>query len=199
MRKDDCYISKALDDRWSGTRLLAILFISVLLVFVSGLAQAQKKLKMDKDQPIQIQSDRLDAYQEKRVVIFSGNAVATQGDRTIKAERMLIYYKDRSGGPEKKNVSEIGAAGDLERLEAQGRVTITEPNRIVTGDQAVFYQDSQKIVMTGNAVMREGKNVIKGGKIIVFLNEDRGVVESSESKRVTATIYPNEKKEEKKK
>lgn len=199
MRKDDCYINKTFDDRRSGTRLLTILFISVLLVFVSGLAQAQKKLKIDKDQPIQIQSDRLDAYQEKRVVIFSGNAVATQGDRTIKADRMLIYYKDRSGSPEKKNVSEIGATGDLERLEAQGRVTITEPNRIVTGDQAVFYQDSQKIVMTGNAVMREGKNVIKGGKIIVFLNEDRGVVESSESKRVTATIYPNEKKEEKKK
>lgn len=196
MRKGSCFY-KTFNAQWFGMRLLTLMVIFTLLVFVSGLAQAQKKLNMDKGQPIQIQSDRMDAYQEKRVVIFSGNAVATQGDRTIKADRLLIYYKDRSGSPEKKNVSDIGTAGDLERLEAQSRVTITEPNRIVTGDHAVFYQDLQKIVMTGSAVMHDGKNMIKGGKIIVFLDEDRGVVESSDSKRVTATIYPNEKKEEK--
>lgn len=197
MRKDSFY--KAFGANWFGMWLLSLTVIAMLLVSVSGVAQAQKKLKIDKGQPIQIQSDRLDAYQEKKVVIFSGNAVATQGDRTIRAERLLIYYRDRSGSPDKKDISELGVAGDLERIEAHGRVTITETNRVVTGDHAVFDQNSQKIVMTGNAVMHEGKNVIKGGKIIVFLDEDRGVVESSESKRVTATIYPNEKKEERQK
>lgn len=194
MRKDRSS-QKVYHSGWFGTCLFMLMVVFLLLP-VSDPAQAQKKLKMDKSQPIQIQSDRLDAYQEKKVVIFSGNAVATQGDRTIKSDRLLIYYKDRPGGTEKKDIKDMGAAGDIERLEAQGHVTITETNRIVTGDHAVFYQDSQKIVMTGNAVMREGKNIIKGGKIIVFLDEDRGVVESSESKRVTATIYPNEKKEE---
>jgi lipopolysaccharide export system protein LptA len=182
-----------------GTRLFMLMVVALLLFPVSAPAQAQKKLKMDKSQPIDIQSDRLDAYQEKRAVIFSGNAVATQGVRTIKADRLLIYYKDRPGATEKKDIQGMGAVGDLERLEAQGHVTITEPNRIVTGDHAVFYYDLQKIVMTGNAVMREGKNIIRGGKIIVLLDEDRGIVEGSESKRVTATIYPDEKKEENKK
>jgi lipopolysaccharide export system protein LptA len=182
-----------------GTRLFMLMVVALLLFPVSAPAQAQKKLKMDKSQPIDIQSDRLDAYQEKRAVIFSGNAVATQGVRTIKADRLLIYYKDRPGATEKKDIQGMGAVGDLERLEAQGHVTITEPNRIVTGDHAVFYYDLQKIIMTGNAVMREGKNIIRGGKIIVLLDEDRGIVEGSESKRVTATIYPDEKKEENKK
>jgi lipopolysaccharide export system protein LptA len=195
MKKERCFY-KAFDVHWFQMRILMLTLISVLLVSVSGPVHAEKKLNMDKSQPIDIQSDRLDAYQDKKVVIFSGNAIATQGDRTIKADRLLVYYKDRSAGTEKKDIKDMGAVGDLERLEAQGHVTITEPNRIVTGDHAVFYHDLQKIVMTGNAVMREGKNVIRGGKIIVFLNENRGVVESSESKRVTATIYPNEKKEE---
>jgi lipopolysaccharide export system protein LptA len=44
--------------------------------------------------------------------------------------------------------------------------------------------------------MREGKNVVKGERIVVYLDEDRGVVEGSQNKRVTATIYPNEKKKE---
>ena len=48
--------------------------------------------------------------------------------------------------------------------------------------------------MTGNPIMREGSNVIKGERIVVLLDEDRGVVESSKEKRVTATIYPDEGK-----
>jgi lipopolysaccharide export system protein LptA len=79
-------------------------------------------------------------------------------------------------------------------MEAKGRVTITEGDRVVTGDDAVFEQDAQKITMTGSAVLREGDNIIQGDRIVVFLNENRGVVESAESRRVTATIYPGETK-----
>ena len=48
--------------------------------------------------------------------------------------------------------------------------------------------------MTGNAVMHEGANIIRGERIVVFLNENRGMVDSSDTKRVTATIYPEETK-----
>jgi lipopolysaccharide export system protein LptA len=175
---------------------LVLSLMAVLLIPSSLAAQVQDKLKMDKEQPIQIQSDRLDAYQEKKTVVFSGRAVATQGDKTIKADRLIIYYKHHAGETEKKNAMDTGTTGDLEKLEAQGHVVITQTNRVVTGNQAVFYQETQKIVMTGNAVMREGKNVVKGERIVVYLDEDRGVVEGSQNKRVTATIYPNEKKKE---
>jgi len=46
--------------------------------------------------------------------------------------------------------------------------------------------------------MREGRNVIRGDRITVFLNEDRGIVESIEKSRVKAIIYPEEKKDKKK-
>jgi lipopolysaccharide export system protein LptA len=180
-----------------GLPVMALVILMALFFPSSGLAQAPKKLNIDKNQPIQIQSDRLDAYQEKRTVVFSGNALATQGDKTIRADRLILHYKNQPGGSTKKDVKDMGAIGDLDRIEAQGHVTITQTNRVVTGDSASFHQDSQKVVMTGNAVMREGKNVIKGDRIVVFLNEERGVVEGNENKRVTATIYPNEKKEEK--
>ena len=183
--------------RVGGVLRFALVIVLVLLIPASIAAGAPNQLKMDKNQPIQIQSDRLDAYQEKKMVVFSGHAIATQGDKTITADRLLIYYKNAAAGTENKNAVDMGATGDLEKLEAQGSVVITQTNRIVTGNQAVFYQETQKIVMTGNAVMREGNNVIKGERIVVFLAEDRGVIEGSETKRVTATIYPNEKKEAK--
>ena len=179
------------------------IIISLVMVFfsVSYLgakdADTKKKIKFDKDQPIQIVSDRLDAYNEKKLVVFSGNAVATQGDKTIKADRLFLYYKKDPRPPEKAGDQDIGSAGDLEKIEAKGHVTITQGERIVTGNDAVFYQDTQKIIMLGNAVMREGRNVINGDRIVVFLDEDRGVVESVEKGRVKATIYPEDRDKKK--
>jgi lipopolysaccharide export system protein LptA len=51
--------------------------------------------------------------------------------------------------------------------------------------------------MTGDAVLREGANVVRGDRIVVFLNENRGLVDGGENRRVTATIYPGESEEKK--
>lgn len=147
-----------------------------------------------KDLPIEIASNRLDAYNEEKLVVFTGDAVATQGDKTIKADRLLVYYKKNQGATEQIGSKGLEGSGELDKIEAKGHVTIIQGDRIVSGDDAIFYNDIQKITMTGSAVMREGKNIIRGETIVVYLNENRGVVESAENKRVTATIYP--KKEE---
>lgn len=178
-------------------KLIGILLVLILVPFWDLNAKesaATKKQGMDKRQPIQIVSDRLDAYHEKKLVVFSGNAVATQGDRTIKSDQLLFYYRKELGEQKKKASKSTGDMGELEKIEAKGNVSVIEGEKIVTGDDAVFFQDTQKIVMTGHAVMREGRNVIRGDKIVVFLDEDRGIVESSENKRVRAIIYPEDKK-----
>ncbi len=176
---------------------LIVVFLGVSYLSAEG-ADTKKKIKWDKNQPIQIVSDRMDAYNEKRLVVFSGNAVATQGDKIIKADRLFLYYRKDSRTSEKSGAQDIGGPGDLEKMEAKGHVMITQGERVVTGDEAIFYQDMQKIVMVGNAVMREGRNVINGDRIVVFLDEERGVIESAEKGRVKATIYPEDKKDKKK-
>ena len=176
-----------------------MLCIGVLMTIFSSpdnvLCGTKQKPESEKDQPIQIVSDRLDAYNEKRMVVFSGNAVATQGARTIRAERLTFYYRDDQAKAGRTSLGGGGErTGNLERMEANGHVTITEGERVVTGEEAVFEQEAQKITMKGNAVLREGDNIIQGDKIVVFLNENRGVVEGAENRRVSATIYPGETK-----
>lgn len=157
-----------------------------------------KKPGMEKKEPIEIVSDRLDAFSEKKLVVFSGNAVATQGDKIIKSDQLFLYFRKDSGVLNKKMTSKsTDEMGDLEKIEAKGRVSVTQGERIVTGDDAVFFQDTQKIIMTGNAVMREGRNVIRGDRIVVFLDENRGIVESGENKRVKAVIYPEDETQKK--
>jgi lipopolysaccharide export system protein LptA len=179
-------------------RLLCVLIIGwgIFVPCVDHVAQgAEFTRKSPTDNhPIEISADRLDAYDAKKVVLFSGNAIATQGDRVIKAEKIFLYYKKEERESGREGLRDIGKTGDLEKIEAKGHVSVSQGDRLVTGEQAVYYQESQKIVMTGSAVMQQGNNIVRGDKIEVFLNENRGVVEAAENKRVKATIYPVEKK-----
>jgi lipopolysaccharide export system protein LptA len=178
--------------------LSVVIGIGLLATWAQGqeVKTGQKEM-LDKRQPIHITSDLLEAFNDKRLVVFSGNAVAIQGDRVIRADKLLLYYKKTSEEGKPKETKDLGQTGDLERIEAKGRVNIAQGNRIATGDEAVYEQDAAMIVMTGNTVMREGKNVIRGNKITLLMNENRGIVEPQDKKRVTATIYPSEKKENK--
>jgi lipopolysaccharide export system protein LptA len=150
--------------------------------------------------PIQVVSDRLDAYQEKNLVEFSGHVVATQGERVIRCDTLQLFFKKKtekaSQGAE--SGERASKTGDIDRIEAKGNVTVTEKARIVTGDLAVFTPGEQKIVMTGSPVLKEGNNVITGSRVVVLLDENRGFVEGSAGKRVSATVYPEESKENKK-
>jgi lipopolysaccharide export system protein LptA len=135
---------------------------------------------------------------EKDLVQFSGNVVATQGERVIQSDTLQVYFKKKAEG-QGAAAGDAAKAGDIDRIVAKGNVRITEKERIVTGEQAVFHSDEQRIVVTGNPVMREGNNVITGDRVVVLLDENRGVVEGTTGKRVTATIYPDESKGKKKK
>jgi lipopolysaccharide export system protein LptA len=175
--------------------LLIVLGFLVPMFIVGGANDAETQVgtrpRVDPAQPIQITADRLDAYHDKRVVVFSGNCVANQGERTIRADRLtLTYREDRTS--KGRPVTDTAAAGSLEKVEAAGRVQITERDRVVTGDAALFDQETQRITVTGSAVLREGAHIVRGERIVVFLNENRGVVESTDNKRVSATIYPAE-------
>lgn len=174
-----------------------LLFFCLFIIFLTvPIVQAKDNKSTNKftsKEPIEIVSDRMDAFNEKKLVIFAGHAIATQGDKQIKADRLLIYYKKDGGKKDKVGGKAVEGAGDLEKIEAKGNVIVTQKQRIATGDEAVYLHDSGQIIMTGNPVLRDGKNVIKGDKVIVFVNEDRGVVESNPQKRVKAVIYPQEK------
>jgi lipopolysaccharide export system protein LptA len=168
--------------------------VLVTVCVVAGAAWGQGKIPVNRNEPIQIVSDRLEAYDEKKMVVFSGNAVAVQGDTSIRADSISLFYKKGSkpAGPEKAK-SPAPGGGDLERVEAKGHVIISQGPKVVTGDFAVYFQDDQKIEMTGNAVLKEGRSTIRGDKVVVLLDEGRGYVEGGASKRVMATIYPSER------
>ena len=175
-----------------------IVLLVILAVIGIPLTQPLAEIASDGNKPIHIMSDRFDAYTEKKLAVFSGNVVVKQGDTTINADEFRLYYKKGSAG-EKKTGQFMSPgsvqSGNIEKIEAKGNVTIKQKEKTVTGGLAVFFNDEQKIIITENPVMKDGENEIRGDTIIFFMAENKGIVKSSQNQRVTATIYPEEKKQ----
>ena len=170
------------------------IFFALVLLFSTLQAYADNLSLTQSDDPMEITSDRMEAFNEKKMVVFSGNAKAVQGKNILKSEKLFLYYKNEPDKKEKIGTVQTDKAGELEKIEAKGNVSLTQGDRVATGDEAVYYRDTNKVIMTGNATLREGKNTIKGDRVIVYLNENRGVVESNAQNQVKAVIFPKDTK-----
>jgi lipopolysaccharide export system protein LptA len=168
--------------------------VLIILLTASCVSAKDNVIGKQSDEPMEITSNRMEAFNENKLVVFSGNAMAKQGNKVLKADQLFLYYKKEPDKKDKVGTIVTERTGDLEKVEAKGKVSLIQGERVATGDEAIYYRDSAKIIMTGNAVLNEGKNSIKGDRVIVFLNENRGIVESNTKKQVKAIIYPQEKK-----
>jgi lipopolysaccharide export system protein LptA len=173
---------------------LYIFVLFIVALFPYRVCADNNLLGRQSDEPMEITSNRMEAFNEKKLVVFSGNAMVTQGQNVLKADQLFLYYKKDHDKKEKIGSVEAERTGDLEKIEAKGSVSLTQGKRMATGDEAIYYRESNKVILTGNAALSEGKNSIKGDRVIVFLNENRGVVESNTQKQVKAIIYPQDKK-----
>lgn len=142
-------------------------------------------------EPMVITANSMEAFINEQRVVFSGNAKVTQGKSVFKSDRLILHYRE-ADQKENKGAIHREKAGNMEKIEAQGNVYLNHDQRIVTGDEALYLRDSHQIIMTGNATLREGKNFIKGDKVIFFLNENRGFVEGDKQHKVKAVIYPRD-------
>jgi lipopolysaccharide export system protein LptA len=117
----------------------------------------------------------MEADNRNRTVDFSGNVVAKREDMVIFSDRISAYYTEQ---------------GKIRQTIARGNVKINQQDRTATCQVATFSQPSQTIVLTGKPKVWQDKNILSGDRIIIYLEEDRIVVEGEKRNRVNATIYP---------
>ena len=146
--------------------------------------------KISSASPIIIHSNSLELDQQKRLIVFKGKVRARREDMTIDCQKMIVYYLDSP----KKNKSKV-ESNRIDKIIALGNVTINRyDGGMARAGKAVFYQNEDKVVLTENPFVQQGPDFVEGHRIIIFLNENRSIVEGSERKRVKATIFPKEEK-----
>jgi lipopolysaccharide export system protein LptA len=168
-------------------------------------AQGENKDASDASRPIITEANTLELDNKNKTATFSGNVMAKQEQKgkeplLIYCDKMVIYSSEETGkkpsssrsqGNEKKNPAQ---QNQVEKIVASGRVRVFNDKDRATGDTAVFYNTDQRIILSGKAEFWQGKNLIKGEEITVWIKEDRALVTSKGSNRVRAVIYQEDKK-----
>jgi lipopolysaccharide export system protein LptA len=152
----------------------------------------------NKKEPITIISDTLEYDYKANVVVYRGDVIATQGETKVRSDTLtatLAQDKSQDKGQGGKDPKTPDAAGKdssqrLQEVIAVGNVRIDNGTRWATGGRAVFEQDKRTLVLTENPILHDGQNEVAGERVILFLDENRSVVESGR-KRVKAVLYPS--------
>jgi lipopolysaccharide export system protein LptA len=150
--------------------------------------------------PIRINSDSLELDYRGSTLTYSGKVQVTQGDVTLSSDRLAITYDRSPAQPAQpaqfgaQGVPDAAAASDpaanIKEVVAEGKVRIRQGERVAEGSRAVFDRAAQTIVLSEGAVLHEGPNQVTGDRIIVYLREERSVVEGGANSRVKAVLYP---------
>lgn len=126
--------------------------------------------------PVTINSESLEFDYRTGLLTYRGAVEVKQGDITLRSDLLRLTL-------------------DLEDLEhpreivAEGNVRISNGDRVATGGRAVFDQEAQTITLSEAAVLRDGPNEVSGERVVVFLEEERSVVEGGDT-RVRAKLFP---------
>jgi len=155
----------------------------------------------NRDQPIQIEAASLEMRDKKKEATFAGNVKVIQGDTTMTSKTLVVFYDSTSTpapaaapaanakgasskaakaapAPMQAATPGPGGSSSIRRLEAKGNVVVTQKDQIVTGETAVFDTKANMITMLGGIVLTQGKNVLRGDRLMVDMATGVSRVES---------------------
>jgi lipopolysaccharide export system protein LptA len=175
---------------------------------VQGVPNAMQGFSQNRDQPIQIEAAQLEMRDKKKEATFSGNVKVVQGDTTMTSKTLVVFYESTpapaggtpaagaapatapppatksaapakgAGAPMQSATPGPGGASSIKRLEAKGNVVVTQKDQVVTGETAVFDTKTNLVTMLGGVVLTQGKNVLRGDRLLVDMTTGVSRVES---------------------
>lgn len=177
--------------------------------------------RTDPNAPVSVDADRLDVDDRIKQAVFIGAVHAIQGDFQMRAAEMTANYSGSAGLAQAAEASKGGAA-KLSRIRARKNVEITGTDGSATGDWADFDVVANRATLGGNVVLKRGKSVLNGTRLLMDLTtgestlvsqpgsaEGGGTATSSSdgsgqgivtgAGRPHATFFPNELKSQNKK
>jgi lipopolysaccharide export system protein LptA len=137
--------------------------------------------------PVTVTAKSLEYDYGDNVVTYRGDVEATQGQLRIRSDVLTIRLVGRPGGGAEDGRPPVA----LQEVVATGAVRIDQGTRWATGGRAMFDQEKRILLLTEEPVLHDGPNEIAGERVVVYLDEDRSVVEGG-SRRVKAVLFPDE-------
>ncbi len=136
----------------------------------------------DNNAPIDISSDTFQADLNGKSGTWTGNVIVIQGDMKLRANTVHMTTVN----------------GKADKVMANGNVVVDSPRSgTATGDNGVYSVVPRTVLLTGNVVLKKGKDVMRGSQLTVNLVTGQAVLgggvkgQTQNSSRVQAVFTPN--------
>lgn len=171
--------------------LAAVLLAAVALAAPPVLAQETGSsapfigTRTDSSAPIEIVADTLEVKQKEQLAIFRGNVDALQDDMRLRADTLIVHYRENKENPDQPGISKI---------EAEGNVFVSSPKETAEGARGIYDVDRSRIDLVGGVVLTQGENVVRGERLEMNLATGESKVASSDGGgRVRGLFVPDKK------
>lgn len=168
-----------------------------LSVAAASPASAQLARGANSNAPIDLTADELEVTNAQCLAVWRGSAEALQADARLRSDVLKIWShvgpaKPGGNGPN---------CGTMERVEAVGNVYYVTPQQRVRGDNATYDKLTDLMVVTGDVVAVQGKNVLRGQRMEIHVKSGEaqmqtGVKGRNKPGRVRGVFYPSEQQQQ---
>jgi len=151
-----------------------------------GPPNALQGFSQNREQPVHIEAATLEVRDKDKVATFSGNVKVTQGDTIMKCKSLLVFYEQEGEGADKSKSLQAANPGPggqqkIKRLEARGSVVVTLKDQTATGNLGIFDMQANTVALTGDVIMTQGQNMLRGDRLVVDLTSGVSRVESGKN------------------
>lgn len=169
---------------WVGT--LAVLALVLAAAIAPELTQAQVS---SQGGPIMVGSDTASMNQADHTQTLDGRVEIIQQDARLRADHVVMTYLPG----ETEN-----SFGPISTIVATGNIYYVRPDSTVKGDKAVYTKSDDTMVVTGDVVLTQDKNVMTGNKLVSQVGKHITTLDANPVNgnpgRVHAVFYPDDKK-----
>lgn len=129
--------------------------------------------------PTDVTADKLEMVDAQHLAIWRGNVEAVQNGNRLVSDVLNVYFAGKAAAPAgakpapaapKPGGGPAGVGSDwgaVQRMVADGHVYFVGQNQTARGEHAVYELEPDTITMTGDVVMVQGDNVVKGDKVVI--------------------------------
>ena len=173
----------------SGTPLPELGLVLAVVLAAAGPAAAQ--VNTASKSPIDITADQAEVVNAKCMAIWRGAAEAVQDKSRLRADTLTVYSRTKGAGSNGQPT-----CGGVQRILADGHVYYVAPDQNARGDHAVYVQDRNEIVITGDVIVVRGDDVARGDKLTINVSTHEAQMQSNvtgagKPGRVRAVVYPD--------